>query len=109
MPGKHSTRVTTGIRQYFHTKRAAFVSRVAVLLLIPYLFAMVNVGRYISGDIWNGLFWTSSGYAMFPIPFDLTSLGYGTTPTHYDLNFFDIFIYVIFIGQWFWIFWMSLG
>lgn len=101
--------VIRGIKNHLGTRRNALARRITVLLLILYSFAMVNVGRYIVWGPVLGLTWTSSGYSLFPIPFNLLSLGYVVTPVFYHLNALDMFIYVVFIGQWFWVAWMSLG
>ena len=104
-----SNGVIEGIKDLIGSHRDSVVKRSTVLLLILYLSAMVNVGRFVSGDIWNGLFWTSSGFSLFPIPINYLSLGYGNAPVFTQMNPFDIFIYVIFIEQWFWVVWMFLG
>jgi hypothetical protein len=101
--------VIEGIKNHIGTHRDSVVRRITVLLLILYFYAMVNVGRYIAWDPAHGLTWTSGGYSLFPIPFDSLSLGYIVTPALEQLNPFDIFIYVIFIEQWFWVVWMFLG
>ena len=97
------------VKRHIGIYRSSLVRRITVLLSILYLLAMVNVGQHIFWDPAVGLTWSSSGYALFPIPIDLRSLGYFVTPMHYHLSPFDIFIYMIFVGQWFWAAWMLLG
>ncbi len=100
-----SNGVIEGIKDLIGTHRDSVVKRITVLLLILYLFAMVNVGRYVFGDLWNGLHWTSWSYTLFPIPTEILS----SLPVEITLNPIEAFIYLLFIGQGIWVAWMSLG
>ncbi len=95
-----------GIQQYINTKRAAFVSRVAVILLLLYFAVLVDAGSHVSGDLAHGFHFPHSGYRLFPFPL---STVYLNAPVQIPLAPIEVFIYVVFIGQGIWIAWMSLG
>ena len=97
--------VIKGIKCYIGTNRDSVVRRITVLLLIPYLFAMVNMERFVHGDIWNGFYWPSWSYMLFPIPIETQ----GVLPVEIALNPIDAFIYLFFIGHGIWVAWMILG
>ncbi len=108
VPAKYSTGVLAGIQPYFKTKRAAFVRRVAVVLLLLYFAVMVDAGNYVGWSIWHESYFSAPGNNLFPIPFKLPP-GYLIAEVIVELDFLQTFIYVVFIGQWIWIAWMSLG
>ncbi len=95
---KYSTRVITGIQQYINTKRATFVRRVAVILLLFYFAVLVHVGLGVYGDFTYGFHFPTSGYQFFPIP-AYPSTGVGISPVETPLPPFQVFIYVILIYQ----------
>lgn len=102
---KNSTRVITGIQQYISTKRAAFVRRVAVILLLLYFAVMVDAGSYVRGDLESGFYFTNTGHGLFPFPYS----GGFSYPVYVYFDPLSTFIYVVFIAQGIWIAWMSLG
>ncbi len=108
LPAKYSTRVIKGIQQYINTKRAAFVRRVAVVLLLLYFAVMVFAGRAVGSDIMNGIYFGTPGYSLFPFPYSLPS-GWVIAQILVPLPPIQVFIYVVFTGQGIWIAWMSLG
>jgi hypothetical protein len=84
--------------------------RIYVLLLMIYLAVMVNVAKYIGGNIFEGFYFPYPGRILFPIPFDLGWFGhYIVSPVLVPLNPVEFFIYLVFIYQGVWIFWMAIG
>lgn len=108
VPAKYSTRVLAGIQNRIKTQRAAFVRRVAVILLLLYFAVMVDAGRAVMGDFTNGFYFGTSGYGLFPVPYRLPP-GWPSLQVITPLHPIEVFIYVVFIGQGIWIAWMSLS
>lgn len=98
--------VIKDIKYHLGTNRNSVVRRITVLLLILYLFAMVNVGRYVYWDLWHGFSWASWSYTLFPFPTEMSGI---SLPVVMPLNPIEVFIYLFFIGQGIWVAWMFLG
>ncbi len=107
VPAKYSNRVLAGIQHYIKTQSSAFVRRVAVVLLLLYFAVMVDAGSHVHGDLESGFNFPHAGYGLFPFPFPYS--GGINLPMVVYFDPLLTFIYVVFIGQWIWIAWMSLG
>ena len=91
-------------------ERKRIRKRIYVLLLMVYLAVMVNVAKYIGGNIFEGFYFPSAGHMLFPIPFDLGWFGqYVSASVIVPLNPVEFIIYLVFIYQGVWIFWMAIG
>jgi hypothetical protein len=80
--------------------------RVFILLLMVYFATMVNVALH---GITGGRYWACPGYKLFPIPYDPIRSGHITFPMLVPLNQTDLFIYLNFISNGIWMFWMGIG
>ncbi|MGY5865081.1 MAG: hypothetical protein RTV41_10795 [Candidatus Thorarchaeota archaeon] len=105
---KYSTIVLASIQKYINTERAAFVRRVANILLLLYFAVMVQAGRAVGGNYTSELYFGTPGYSLFPFPYSLPS-GSPIEQVLVPLPPIQVFIYVVFVGQGVWIAWMSLG
>ncbi len=100
-PGQIKKRVYAIIK----TKRAILVRRAAIILILLYFAAMVDVGSHVYGTVTQGFYFTYLGYELFPIPYQ----GVIVFPVIVELDLLRSFIFYTFIGQGMWIVWTSLG
>ena len=85
-------------------------NRIIVIFLMIYLAVMVTVASQgLIGDVFNGFYWRSGGWSLFPIPLNPSWLGWGTTLALVPLTFFEFPVYLIFVGHGVWIFWEVVG
>ena len=85
-------------------------NRIIIILLMVYLALMVTVAYHgITGDVFNGFYWRSGGYSLFPIPFDSAWFGLITITVFVPLTFFELPVYLIFVGHGVWVFWEVVG
>lgn len=85
-------------------------TRVVVIILMLYLAIMVIVAYHgLIGDVFAGFYWRSSGWSLFPIPIDPTWFGVGVYMMLVPLTFFELPVYLIFVGHSIWIFWEVVG
>jgi len=87
------------------TKRAILVRRAAIILILLYFAAMVDVGSHVYGTVTQGFYFTYGGYDIFPIPYTWSIL----FPVLVELDPLRSFIFYAFIGQGMWIVWTLLG
>ena len=85
-------------------------TRIVIIILMIYLAVMVTVAyRGIIGDVFNGFYWRSGAWWLFPIPIDPSWLGWVTTMAYVPLTLFELPVYLIFVGHGVWIFWEAVG
>ena len=85
-------------------------NRIIVIFLIIYLAVMVTVtNQGLIGDVFNGFYWRSGGWALFPIPINPSWFGWIVTMAYEPLTFFELPVYLIFVGHGIWIFWEVVG
>ena len=82
--------------------------RIFVLLLLVYFAAMINVAQGITSIRFGDFYWCDMGYKLFPIPYYEGWFG-PTEPALVPLNQTELFIYLNFITNGIWIFWMGIG
>ena len=84
--------------------------RIVVIILMIYLAVMVTVAyRGIIGDVFNGFYWRSGGWSLFPIPIDPSWFGWITITALVPLTFYELPVYLFFVGHGVWIFWEVVG
>ena len=105
MSVKDNTGISTDIQQYIKTGHASFVRRLAVILLLLYFAAMVDVGRHVYGNVEQGFYFTYLGYEIFPLPYTWGVI----LPVIVDLDPLRSFIYFTFIRRGMWVLWVLIG
>lgn len=86
------------------------LKRVLVILLMVDLVVMVSVASQgLRRNIFDGYYWPSSGWSLFPIPLNPYWVGGIVLPVIVPLSPFELLVYLIFIGPGFWVFWEIIG
>ena len=69
--------------------------RIGVIILMIYLAVMVIVANEgLIGDIFTGFYWRSSGWSLFPIPFNPSWFGLGTATVLVPLTIPEILVFL---------------
>ena len=104
-PLQGSIRMFKHAQDSLRSHRELIARRLAVLLLLLYLSALVDIGHVILGNLRTGFYYGNFGYVLFPFPSNPSILLPVITP----VPLVEAIIHTIFIYQGIWIAWASLG
>jgi hypothetical protein len=93
------------VRRLLYQHRDSIARRIAILLFLFYLIAVVDAGQYIRGDISTGFYYSGSGLALFPFP----RIPYVFAEVILLLPSIQVFVYIVFVYRGIWIAWASLS
>ena len=79
--------------------------RVLAVCFVIYLIALVRVGSAGGWSLEHGFEWPSPGYQLFPIPINWHDFGFGSATVMVPMGIADIVLYVVFVGNLFWLIW----
>ena len=83
--------------------------RIFVILLLVYFAAIINVAlRGVTSIRFGDFYWCDMGYKLFPIPY-YEGWFSPTEPALVPLNQTELFIYLVFINNGIWAFWLGIG
>lgn len=85
------------------------LGRILAVCFVIYLIALVRVG---SAGAWvsdHGFEWTSPAYQLFPIPINWYDFGAIVAQVLVPMSIPDIILYVVFVGNYIWLFWGILA
>lgn len=86
------------------------LNRIIVMCFMVYLAVMVSVAYHgLFGNLFDGFFWPTSGWSLFPIPLNPHWFIGMVLPVHIPLTTLELLVYLIFIGPGVWVFWEIIG
>lgn len=100
-----SRRAIRNVQHRINIHRKLIARRIAVLLFLLYLAALVDVGDAIFGDLRTGFYYGNMGHTLFPFPHTNSLLLPAITP----VPPIEVIIYVAFVYQGIWIAWTVLA
>ncbi len=86
--------------------RSTILKRISVMILMVDLIVMVSVASQgLRGSIFDGFYWPSSGWGLFPLPLNPHWFGWVVLHVLVPLSPLELLAYLVFVGHGVWIFW----